>query len=117
VFDRYVTALTRPGVEFMPEAPTGRASRWLTCLTIDPEVTGTTPAAVREHLEARDIEARPTWKPMHQQPVFAGCAARLDGTSDRIFATGLCLPSGSSLTHADQDRVVEAVLEALEGCS
>ena len=59
---------------------------------------------LREHLEALDIEARPTWKPMHLQPVFQDCPSRLDGTSARIFERGLCLPSGSSLTPEDQDR-------------
>ena len=66
-------------------------NRWLTCLTIDPRRRGH-PAEVREHLEALDIEARPTWKPMHLQPVFADCPGRLDGTSARLFEPGLCLP-------------------------
>ena len=72
-----------------------------------------TPEELRLHLEAADIEARPTWKPMHRQPVFADAPCRIDGTSDRLFATGLCLPSGSSLTDADQDRVIEAIAERL----
>ena len=112
IFDRYVALLGHlPGVTFMPEAATGRANRWLTCLTIDATVAGYGPVEVREHLESLDIEARPTWKPMHLQPVFRDCPARLDGTSARLFERGLCLPSGSTLTEADQDRIVEGLLE------
>jgi pyridoxal phosphate-dependent aminotransferase EpsN len=112
IFDRYVAGLAVvPGLGFMPEAPYGRANRWLTCITLDPGAARVSPEALRLHLAAADIEARPTWKPMHQQPVFADCPARLDGTSDELFRTGLCLPSGSSLSHADQDRVIDAIVE------
>ena len=112
VFDRYVAALSGVGgITFMPEAATGRSNRWLTCITIDAEVAGFTPTMLREHLEALDIEARPTWKPMHLQPVFQDCPARLDGTSARLYDRGLCLPSGSSLMPTDQDRVIAGVLD------
>ena len=115
IFDRYVSLLgDLPGVAFMPEAPTGRSNRWLTCITIDESVAGYTPVDVREHLESLDVEARPTWKPMHMQPAFKGCPARLDGTSARLFEQGLCLPSGSSLTDSEQDRVVEGFLAVAE---
>jgi dTDP-4-amino-4,6-dideoxygalactose transaminase len=118
IFDRYVAALgDRAGIGFMPEAATGRTNRWLTCMTIDATVVGCTPDAVREHLETLDIEARPTWKPMHLQPVFAHCPARLDGTSARLFSSGLCLPSGSSLTAPDQDRVIQGILDIMEAHS
>lgn len=110
IFDRYVAALgDLPGFGWMPEAPYGRCTRWLTCCTIDPTVAGFTPEDLRVHLEALDIETRPTWKPMHLQPVFKNLPARLDGTSAELFRTGLCLPSGSSLTEADQDRVIEGI--------
>lgn len=113
LFERYAQALgDRHGVAFMPEATYGRCTRWLTCLTIDP-ASGVTPEDVRVHLESLDIESRPTWKPMHLQPVFAGAPARLDGTSDRVFATGLCLPSGSSMSDADQERVIDALAAVL----
>jgi dTDP-4-amino-4,6-dideoxygalactose transaminase len=113
IFDRYVAGLGDvPGLGFMPEAPYGRSNRWLTCITLD-DATGVTPDALRVHLQEAAIEARPTWKPMHQQPVFADCPHRLDGTSDALFRTGLCLPSGSSLTHADQDRVIASIRERL----
>lgn len=100
------------GVDFMPEADYGTSTCWLTCLTLDPAMDAT-PESVRSHLGAHDIEARPTWKPMHLQPVFSGAPARVDGTAEHLFEVGLCLPSGSTLTEADQDRVVHLVREAL----
>jgi dTDP-4-amino-4,6-dideoxygalactose transaminase len=112
VFARYAAALSAvEGVEMMPEASYGTANRWLTCVTVDPAVAGFSTEDVRVHLEAADIESRPTWKPMHLQPAFRDAPARVDGTSERLFRTGLCLPSGSSLSDADQDRVIERILE------
>jgi len=106
-FDHYREALgDLPGVEFMPEAPYGRCTRWLTCLTIDPGPSGVTREDVRLALEAEDIEARPVWKPMHLQPVFKGCRVRGGAVASRLFDLGLCLPSGSSLTVDDRERVI-----------
>jgi len=98
-----------PGVEFMPEAPWGRCTRWLTCLTIDPTAFGATREDVRLALEAEDIEARPVWKPMHLQPVFEGCRVHGGEVAAGLFERGLCLPSGSNLTEADRVRVIETV--------
>ncbi|MBZ4330272.1 aminotransferase class I/II-fold pyridoxal phosphate-dependent enzyme [Corallococcus sp. AS-1-12] len=98
-----------PGIEFMPEAPWGRHTRWLTTLTIDPEAFGADREAVRTALEREDIEARPVWKPMHLQPVFAGFARRRGSVAEDLFRHGLCLPSGSNLTRQELERVVEVV--------
>ena len=98
-----------PGLEFMPEASYGRSTRWLTCLTLEPGAFGATREDVRLALEAENIEARPVWKPMHLQPVFAGCRMRGGAVSERLFDLGLCLPSGSSLTAADRERVIGIV--------
>jgi pyridoxal phosphate-dependent aminotransferase EpsN len=98
-----------PGVDFMPEAPYGRCSRWLTCLTVDPAAFGATREDIRLALEAEDIEARPVWKPMHLQPVFAGCRVRGGQVAARLFEQGLCLPSGSNLTEGDLARIVRTV--------
>jgi pyridoxal phosphate-dependent aminotransferase EpsN len=68
---------------------------------------------VREHLESLDIEARPAWKPMHLQPVFADCEMRGGAVAEEIFRHGLCLPSGSSMTDADVTRVVDGVRAAV----
>ncbi len=102
------------GLEFMPEAPYGRSSCWLTCITVDPRRAPCTREDLRLHLEAHEIESRPTWKPMHLQPVFAAAQSRTDGTSERLFDQGLCLPSGSSLTDAEQERVISVLLARLK---
>jgi pyridoxal phosphate-dependent aminotransferase EpsN len=89
----------------MPEAPWGRATRWLTCLTIDPARFGADREAVRLALEAEDIEARPVWKPMHLQPVYADCPCVGGAVAADLFARGLCLPSGTALTESDLSRI------------
>jgi pyridoxal phosphate-dependent aminotransferase EpsN len=107
---RYQAALgDLPGLDFMPEAVFGRCNRWLTCITIDPAVAGTDREAVREALAAENIEARPVWKPMHRQPVFADCDVYGGTVAEELFDRGLCLPSGSNLTPADLDRVIAEV--------
>jgi pyridoxal phosphate-dependent aminotransferase EpsN len=100
------------GVGFMPNDPRGEPTNWLTVATIDAEEFGATPEQVRLHLESMDIEARPAWKPMHLQPLFADASMRGGAVAERIFRTGLCLPSGSSMTDDDVDRVVEGMLAA-----
>ena len=114
-FDYYQTHLSDlPGFAFMPEASYGRSNRWLTCITIDPARARTDREAVRKHLERHDVEARPVWKPMHRQPVFADHRVYGGSVADRIFDQGLCLPSGSSLTDEDLTRVVRVIREACE---
>ncbi|MCL4866192.1 MAG: DegT/DnrJ/EryC1/StrS family aminotransferase, partial [Gemmatimonadales bacterium] len=107
-FAAYADALAGiPGVAFMPEAPWGTHSRWLTTLTLDPG-SGLTPAGVAASLDRAGIESRPVWKPMHLQPVFADCEVIGGDVSARLFRDGLCLPSGSNLTLAQRDRVIDA---------
>jgi dTDP-4-amino-4,6-dideoxygalactose transaminase len=98
------------GITFMPDANYGTPTNWLTVVLIDPTTFGATTDEVREHLEAADIEARPAWKPMHLQPVFADAATVGGAVAEHIFATGLCLPSGSSLSDDDQQRVIDTLL-------
>jgi pyridoxal phosphate-dependent aminotransferase EpsN len=115
-FEFYSQALADlPGVEFMPEAAFGRSTRWLSCLLLDPAKYNVSPAQVCARLAAHEIEARPIWKPMHQQPVLAGCRARGGQVADEIFRRGLCLPSGSNLSQPDRQRVVDAFRAALSG--
>ena len=99
-----------PGIEFMPIAPYGEPTFWFTTITVDPSRFGATNDDVRVALEAADVESRPPWKPLHTQPAYAGCPARGGRVAEEIFANGLCLPSGSSLTEDDLDRVIETVL-------
>ena len=68
---------------------------------------------MRRALEAENIEARPVWKPMHLQPVFAGCESIGGGVAEALFTNGLCLPSGSNLTTDDLARVV-AIVEGVQ---
>jgi dTDP-4-amino-4,6-dideoxygalactose transaminase len=99
------------GIDFLPEADYGRSNAWLTCITVDPQRLGTTREEIRLHLESRNIESRPVWKPMHLQPVFRSCRVRGGDVGRRLFEQGLCLPSGSGLTAAEQALVIEAVEE------
>jgi len=98
-----------PGIEFMPDSPQGISTRWLTCITVDPEAFGADREEIRLALEKENIEARPVWKPMHVQPVFSGCRFRGNGVAEHLFECGLCLPSGSNLTEGDRMRVVETI--------
>jgi dTDP-4-amino-4,6-dideoxygalactose transaminase len=132
IFEYYRDALgcgNISGIEFMPEAAYGRCNRWLTVVLIMPEMFGVDCEAVRQALEAENIESRPVWKPMHLQPVFdcrdqgAGVGgqqqgkkrypARLVGgqVAEDLFLRGLCLPSGTAMTNSDLDRVIDIILK------
>jgi pyridoxal phosphate-dependent aminotransferase EpsN len=95
----------------MPRARYGTPNDWLTCVTIDPDTFGATRDDLRVALEAENIESRPVWKPLHLQPAFEGCRARCGVMAEAVFEFGLCLPSGSNLSDADQERVVGVVRE------
>ena len=103
------------GIEVM-SAPSSEfdSNYWLTCITIDSKVTGYDREELRQRLETENIESRPLWKPMHLQPVFADCPfySTVEGKaiSEQLFDRGLCLPSGSSLTSADLDRVIATII-------
>jgi dTDP-4-amino-4,6-dideoxygalactose transaminase len=96
-----------PGWTFMPEASFGTSTCWLTCATVE-----SGPLPYLERLERADIEARPVWKPMHLQPVFAGARVIGGRVADELFDKGICLPSGSSLTEAERGRVIAAIRAA-----
>jgi UDP-N-acetylbacillosamine transaminase len=94
----------------MPEIRDSRGNRWLTTLTLDK----TDPKKIIDMLEEVNIESRPLWKPMHLQPLFSDALAIEDGTSQRLFKTGICLPSGSSMVDDDVYRVCEIIKKALK---
>jgi len=109
--DRYRELLAdAPGITFMPEADYGTGNAWLTCIVVDAGGFGADREAIRLALEAEDIEARPLWKPMHLQPIYGSHVTFGGDVSGRLFERGLCLPSGTALTDADQDRVAATVL-------
>jgi pyridoxal phosphate-dependent aminotransferase EpsN len=119
VFERYYKAFsTVGGIDFMPEAAFGRSTRWLTTLTVDPQICGTDRDQIIDALEAENIEARPLWKPMQLQPLFAECryCEHEPGVSvsEKLFEAGLCLPSGSNLTEAEQEKVIKCMRTVLE---
>ena len=86
---------------------------WLSTIVVDP-ATGHTPDDIRLALAAQNIETRLLWRPMHMQPVFDGAPYYAsDGTEDRLFDTGLCLPSGSVLTDDDVRRVAASIKDLM----
>lgn len=118
IFNRYYEALSDiEGIQFMPEAPYGKHNRWLTTLTIDPDITGVTVNQLIDQLEMENIESRPVWKPMHLQPVFMKYKyyshQENQSISDQLFERGICLPSGSNMTIEDQDRVIDIITKVL----
>ena len=88
---------------------------WLTSILVDEDVTGWTPSELAAFLAEDSIESRPLWKPMHLQPVFAGHRGVITGASERLFARGLTLPSGSALTDEQRERVTSRIRSFLDG--
>lgn len=106
------------GLAWQPEPEWSYSNRWLSALTVDPDVTGFTASDLIRRLADEMIECRPVWKPMHLQPVFAHCRHFSHGNepvSDRIFDQGICMPSGSNMTPVEIQRVVDAMRAALKG--
>lgn len=110
IFDMYSEGLAGcDGLQWMPEPQWSRGTRWLSVGTLDPAIN---PSAVIARLADELIEARPVWKPMHLQPVFAGTAffsAENRPVSDDLFARGICLPSGSNMPDTHIERTIAAI--------
>ncbi|MBS4192607.1 aminotransferase class I/II-fold pyridoxal phosphate-dependent enzyme [Bacillus sp. FJAT-49705] len=118
VFERYTESLgVLEWVEFMPELEGTMSNRWLTAVTVDQERLGISPMDLINALAEENIEARPVWKPLHLQPLFKGAKyyphEAACSVSDYLFATGLCLPSGSNMTVEEQIRVIRTVKKAV----
>jgi pyridoxal phosphate-dependent aminotransferase EpsN len=105
------------GLSFMPQPDWADHTNWLSCFTVDERRLGCSRDFILERLRAQDIEARPIWKPMHRQPLFADCEVFGGAVADDLFARGLCLPSSSNLTTRDQDAVIQAVRDAVVGAA
>lgn len=97
-----ISVLQNPSEDF-------NSNFWLTCITVNPALAGCTREDIRLSLDADNIESRPLWKPMHLQPVFADAPFYGNATSERLFDSGLCLPSGPTLTDEDVERVVNVI--------
>lgn len=107
-YRQYFTKVNKRGYEInLLDEPQGFFSnRWLTTITFEPEKNNNIDREkVRIHLEANNIESRPLWKPMHAQPVFSDSLCVVNGVSEELFDTGLCLPSGSNLSDEDFERI------------
>ena len=93
-------------IQFQEEPKGYCSNRWLTCIVVDPTINnGLTREEIRLAMDEENIETRPLWKPMHQQPVFFSSKSYLNGVSDKLFENGLCLPSGSNLTEEEFERI------------
>ena len=98
------------GITFQPEAEGSFSNRWLSCIVVNPQLTGgITREDIRLALAAENIEARPLWKPMHLQPIFQQAPYYGKNISEQLFEYGLCLPSGSNLTQEELESVTAAI--------
>jgi len=102
----YISFLTEPNSDYF-------SNHWLTCIVVEGNLKGITRETIRLGLEQNNIEARPLWKPMHQQPIFESYPSYINGVSDELFEKGLCLPSGSNLTEEQKDRIKDSLLKIL----
>lgn len=112
IYDHYRLHLGQlPGLTFVEEMSYGRHTRWLTVMLVDVSAFGADREQIRLKLEEHNIESRPVWKPMHQQPVFRHYEAVGGSVAETLFERGLCLPSGTALSDADLDRIIDIIIE------
>jgi dTDP-4-amino-4,6-dideoxygalactose transaminase len=102
----FITVFKEPTTDFF-------SNHWLSCILVNKNSKGITRESLRLAMTEENIECRPLWKPMHQQPIFKHHPAYMNGTSDLLFEKGLCLPSGSNLTAEEYKRIEEALHNAL----
>ena len=118
IFKNYYNALSDiDGILFQEEIKNSRSNRWLTVICIDRDKTGFNRTKVMENLKKENIESRPIWKPMHLQPLFKDSIyyKRQDkDISSHLFKNGLCLPSGSTLSSTDQERIISIIISSLK---
>jgi pyridoxal phosphate-dependent aminotransferase EpsN len=101
-----------PGISLMPQAPYGLHTNWLSCFLIQENQFGCSRDQLISLLDASNVESRPVWKPMHLQPLYAGCARYGGEVAEDLFRRGICLPSSSSLSLDDQLHVINQVRAA-----
>ena len=107
-YKKYFSKHNKAGfnIQFQEEPEGYYSNRWLTCILVDPTINKRlTREEIRLAMDDENIETRPLWKPMHQQPVFSTSKSYLNGVSDKLFENGLCLPSGSNLTEDEFERI------------
>jgi len=99
-----------PAIKLLPEMPGSYSNRWLTTILLSPEQP-INPEVLRLALKKENIEARPLWKPLHLQPLFANYPHYGEPVAEALFKQGLCLPSGSALTTIDLTRIVNIIFD------
>jgi len=116
VHERYRAGLEDlPGLSFIAEPDWSRSNRWLTVIRVDADLAGVDRETIRLALAAENIESRPAWKPLHLQPAFRQAPMAGGAVAATLFEQGLCLPSGSSLSLADQARVIGIIRRCCRG--
>jgi dTDP-4-amino-4,6-dideoxygalactose transaminase len=100
-------------ISFIDEPKEHFSNRWLSCILTK---SASMHNELRIKLEESNIESRPLWKPMHQQPIFKDYPKYLNGVSDELFKKGLCLPSGSNLTDIELNRVLSVIKTYFNVC-
>ena len=113
---RHVHALYKNAFENMPGIvlkcnPDERfdSNYWLCTILVDKDVTGFDYEELRVALDGKGIETRSLWKPMHLQPVFANNPSYVDGTSERLFNQGLCIPAGPCVSDEDVAYIIDSI--------
>ncbi len=102
----FITVFKEPTADYF-------SNHWLSCILVNENSKGITRESLRLAMTEENIECRPLWKPMHQQPIFKHHPAYMNGTSDLLFEKGLCLPSGFNLTDEEYKRIEDALHNAL----
>ena len=111
-FDFYYRNLKQiKKIEFLKEPEGYFSNRWLTCILVD---NSNMKIELIKKLNDEDIDARPSWKPMHQQPLFNNYPKYLNGVADDLFDRGICLPSGSNLTTKELNKVINIIKSYFE---
>ena len=114
IYKEYFSKFNNAGfdIRFQEEPEGYYSNRWLTCILIDPITNnGLTREVIRLAMDSENIETRPLWKPMHQQPIFSNSKNYLNGISDKLFENGLCLPSGSNLKEYEFTKIFSKLEE------
>lgn len=112
VFRRYEQMFSSIDVAYQQEIPFSRANRWLTAMQVGRDIASRN--QLIQQLSDAGIESRPVWKPMHLQPLYRDAEYVMvdgDDVSRHLFENGICLPSSSSLTIGEQQKVIQAVLD------
>jgi|SRR5690554_337779 len=98
-------------ISFLNEPEGFFSNRWLTVIILE---THKMREDLLEHLQTNNIEARPSWKPMHLQPMYEKFPSYLNGVSEELYKKGLCLPSGSNLTATELSKIVKTIKQYFE---